>query len=330
MHTRATFNLVAGFVYAQTLSAMVSLDLFTRLSKGPVNSETIARESGLTVRSVEVIMTAAHAIGLVDRRRLGWGLALKGAALVGRGGIAEMVVHHTHLYADLADPLALLRGEGPHELRAFWTYACGGKSGEGDPGPYSRLMAASQEFVADAVLHNRVFRDARHLVDLGGGAGAFAVAALKCHEKLTVTVADRADVVPMAEATLAAAHLEERGQTATVDFFSGGLSFDADTITLVRILHDHEDDAVAQLLARLARGSPSARLVVVEPMADRRRPTGIDAYFPWYFMAMGQGRLRTFEEIRAALHAAGYGRVKRLKSRNPTLVSCAVATVQSV
>ncbi|MEM6761658.1 MAG: methyltransferase, partial [Pseudomonadota bacterium] len=175
--------------------------------------------------------------------------------------------------------------------------------------------------------HNRVFRDSRRLVDLGGGAGAFAIEALKCHEKLTVTVADRSDVVPLADRAFVSSGLDGRATTLPVDFFTDSLAFDADTISLVRILHDHDDGPVAQLLQNIAKESPGARLAVIEPMADHRRPTGVDAYFPWYFMAMGQGRLRTKEALTALLREAGYRRIAPLKSRNPAMVRGLLAEV---
>ncbi|WMS42147.1 methyltransferase [Acuticoccus sp. MNP-M23] len=336
----ATFDVVAGFVYAQTLAALVSLGVLERLAGGPRSTENLAAELDLTPRAVEVMMRAAHAKGLVDRRTGGWGLGMKGAAILGQGGIAEMVAHHHHFYADLADPVALMRGGKPTELAAYWTYtgqsdvpasddgaATGPESAmpAADAAPYSRLMAASQAFVADAVLHNRPFRRARHLVDLGGGAGAFGIAALKCHKNLTLTVADRPDVVPLAEAALTDAGLDHRADAQAIDFFEDGLAFRADLVSLVRVLHDHDDAAVAVLLGALAHGSPDAALVVIEPMADLARPTGMDAYFPWYFMAMGQGRLRTYDELCALLKAAGYTDIRPLKSKNPVLVRALVA-----
>lgn len=325
--TKATFNVVAGFVYSQTLAALVSLNLFDRLGKAPASTATLAQELELPERSVEVLMRAAHALGFVDRRKSGWGLGLKGAAMLGQGGIAEMVAHHAHFYADLADPVGLLRGTKSTALSSYWTYA--GNEADGDPAPYTALMAASQDFVAHAVLHNRVFGQLKHLVDLGGGAGAFAAAALKCHPNLTVTVADRPDVIPFAVDALAKAGLAARSNTAAIDFFTSRLAFDADAISLVRILHDHDDAPVAALLKKLATESPNARLLVIEPMADLRRPSGFDAYFPWYFKAMQQGRYRTFDELSALLKRAGYTRIRRLKSRNPTLVRALCATVHS-
>jgi len=272
-------------------------------------------------------MTAAASLSLVERRRAGWGLSLKGAAIIGQGGIAEMVGHHHHFYADLADPVALMRGDSPTALASFWTYSRGAKTADADAAGYTALMAASQAFVASAVLHNRVFRRTRHMADLGGGAAAFAVEALRCHSKLTVVVCERSDVVPHARDAIEKAGFQGRAEARILDIFSDPPPPQADLLTLVRICHDHDDDAVIGLFTHLARHAPRTPLAIIEPMADRRAPSGLDVYFPWYFSAMGQGRYRTRRELEALLATAGYRRVRRLHSRNPTLVRGLVACV---
>ena len=82
--------------------------------------------------------------------------AAQGAALRGNRGIAEMVAHHHLLYADLADPLALLRrGGGGGALQALLAL-CAAPHGEGrgraEVAAYSALMAASQPLVAEHVI----------------------------------------------------------------------------------------------------------------------------------------------------------------------------------
>ncbi|MEM7694447.1 MAG: methyltransferase [Pseudomonadota bacterium] len=324
-YTRATFDLVAGFVYSQTLAVLIELKILTRLRAGPQTTEHLAAATGVAADRLDKVLVAAAAIGLVDRRRKGWGLALRGAAISAQDGITHMVRHHHHLYADLTAPVELAKGPRATALADYWTYTA--HSAGSDVTPYSALMAASQPFVSTAILHNRVFREARTLVDLGGGAGAFAIAALKRQPKLTVTVADRAEVVPLAADALAAAGLAERAHVHALDFFTDSLAFEADAISLVRVLHDHDDGSAAALLSRLAKESPGAALLLIEPMAHRSRPSGLDAYFPWYFLAMGQGRLRTPAEIRVMLEAAGYGSIKALHSRNPTLAQGLIARV---
>ena len=65
------------------------------------------------------------ALELVEQRGGGrYGLGRLGAPLVGNPAITAMIEHHAVLYADLRDPLALLRGEGEAPaLSRYWAYA---------------------------------------------------------------------------------------------------------------------------------------------------------------------------------------------------------------
>ena len=76
-----------------------------------------------------------------------------GAPLVGEAAIASMVEHHSTLYADLRDPVALLRGEGASSaLSQYWPYAAADAPdalASDRTSPYSALMSASQPLVAD-------------------------------------------------------------------------------------------------------------------------------------------------------------------------------------
>ena len=103
--------------------------------------------------------------------------------------------------------------------------------------------------------------------------------------------------------------------------FHGGLPAGADTISLVRIVHDH-DDAAAQALLRAAYAAlpPGGSLLIAEPMAGTpgAEPVG-DAYFGFYLLAMGSGRPRRAEELRAMLAAAGFTATHEHPTRRPLL-----------
>ena len=108
---RALFDLVAGFVYSQVLLACVRLKLFEVLAQGPQTAVQLAARFGIEPATLERLLTAAAALDLVELRSGGrWGLGALGAPLVGNEAVTSMVEHHAVLYADLQDPLALLRG----------------------------------------------------------------------------------------------------------------------------------------------------------------------------------------------------------------------------
>ena len=50
-----------------------------------------------------------------------------------------------------------------------------------------------------------------------------------------------------------------------------------------------------------------------------------DVYFAFYLLAMGRGRARSPDELTALLHAAGFSRVRRLRTRTPALLRALIA-----
>ena len=61
-----------------------------------------------------------------------------------------------------------------------------------------------------------------------------------------------------------------------------------------------------------------ARVVVEPGFVVGAQP--LDAYFGLYLMAMGSGRPRRADEIRALLTEAGFGRIAERRTRRPLLV----------
>lgn len=310
---RRLFDLVAGFVYSQTLAACLETGLIELLAGETLAIEAIAARIGLSREAALRLLRAGAAIGLVERVGDRWTLGSDGAALRGNGGIAEMVAHHRLLYADLADPVALLRGSRVGTLAPYWAY---GKAGESDAvaaAPYSRLMAASQPLVAAQILDCYRFARHRRLLDVGGGEGRFVESVGGHVPGLELALFDLPAVGALAQTRLAAAGLSGRVTIYSGSFLVDPLPPGHDLITLVRVLHDHDDGpAMALLRAVHAALPPGGRLLIAEPMAGTpgAEPTG-DAYFGLYLLAMGSGRPRTPREIGTMLAAAGF-RASRL------------------
>ena len=320
---RRLFDITAGFVYSQVLAACVALDLFERLAAGPASTAVLAEEYDLPREALERLLDAAAELHLLQRVAPGtWRLGELGAASRGSPGIAAMVQHHHLLYADLADPLALLRDRTASRLGDYWHYAARpGQSERETARQYSDLMARSQSFVADDVLAQVPLWGRHHLVDVGGGSGVFASEALARFPDLRATVFDLPDVAALARQRFANAGLAGRGDAVAGDMFSDPLPAGADVISLVRILHDHDDDAVVRLLAAVRRAIRSdGLLVVAEPMAGTRSAPGVGAYFSLYLWAMRSGRPRSRARLGELLEAAGFADVRERRSFQPLLV----------
>lgn len=318
---RGLFDLVAGFVYSQTLAACVATGLIELLAAGPLDTATIATHIDLPHEGTLRLLRAAAALDLVERLGERWALGSSGAALRGNGGIAEMIAHHHLLYADLADPLALLRrGGGGGALSRYWSYAeHPGEGGSGDIAAYSRLMAASQPLVAAQILDAYRFGRHRRMLDIGGGEGRFLESVGKRVPALQLGLFDLPAVGARAQARLDGAGLVARSTIHPGDFLADPLPTGYDLVTLVRVLHDHDDAPALALLRKIhAALPPGGRLLIAEPMAGTAgaEPAG-DAYFGLYLWAMGSGRPRAPREIRAMLREAGFATSRIVRTALP-------------
>ena len=325
---RALFDLCAGFVYSQVLYACVELRLFEALAGGPRTQADLAAQIGLPPDRAERLLAAAASLRLLSRRGKSYGLGPLGAAMIDNAAVTAMVRHHAMLYADLADPVALLRApSGGTHLAQYWPYGTEAEPAGLTPGQvaaYSDLMAASQPLVAAQLLDAYDFRRHRCLLDLGGGDGTFIVAAAKRAPGLRFMLFDLPEV---------AARARERFQAERVaaEAYGGDLRRDslppgADLVTLIRVIHDHDDPAALAMLraARQALG-PDGTLLLAEPMADTQGAEPVGAYFAFYLLALGSGRARSQATLTAMLGAAGFSRIRARRTANPLLASLLVA-----
>ena len=328
----ALFDLCAGFVYSQVLLACVRLDVFERLAAGPQDVAQLARGCGLEVDAATRLLDAAVAIGLLERRRAGrYGLGELGAALRGNPGVIAMIEHHELLYADLADPVALLRQRaGATQLARHWPYSTAAEPqalATERVRAYTRLMSASQPLVSQEVLDAHDFSQHHCLLDVGGGDGTFLTAVAAACPSLRLRLFDLPGVVAIAGEKLGTGGLSARIERFGGSFTTDPLPLGADVISLIRVLHDHDDEVVFALLAAVRRAlPPGGTLVVGEPMAGTRGAVAMgDAYFGLYLHAMGSGRPRSVTRLAEMLRSSGFEAVRQVPTARPLLTGVLTA-----
>ena len=322
------FDLVAGFVHTGILRALVEFDLLRLLRDAPLTAGAAARRVGVPVDRMEVLLRGACALGRMERVGAGWQTSRLGAAVLGVPGLVQMIRHHDVLARDLADA-RFWRGDAETELARFWPYVFGAGAAE-DPGTaatYSDLMAETQGMVAADVLAAVDLKGVAHLMDVGGGTGAFAAAAAMAWPDLRVTLVDLPAVVPGAAARLAARGVAGRVSVHGASFRDDPLPGGADAISLVRVLYDHAEATVEALLRKVFDTlPPRGRVIVAEPMSGGADPERAgDAYFGVYCMAMGTGTVRSQARVAEMLRAAGFEGVRTPSARRPFVASVVVA-----
>ncbi len=337
---RALFDLCAGFVYSQVLYACVRMRLFEMLADGPLTLDDLSRKLCLSREATEQLVLAAISLDLLewrgtDSNRSGGsdqriGLGVLGSAMLANPGVSAMVGHHALLYADLRDPVALLRGETSlSELSRYWAYSGRPDAAslpENEVSGYSSLMAASMPLIAEEVLDAYPIKIHLCLLDVGGGEGAFLTAVAARAPHLQLMLFDLPSV-----AARAAARLGNRAIVKGGDFLCDPLPQGADIVSLVRVIHDHDDAAVQQILRAAYLALPdNGSLLLAEPMSGTAgaEPVG-DAYFGFYLLAMGHGRPRTPEQLFSLLLNAGFSGMRLLDTAMPLQTRLILARKQA-
>lgn len=181
-------------------------------------------------------------------------------------------------------------------------------------------MQAMTALIARAVAELQTWRDARSLVDVGGGNGTLGVAIALAHPRLQLTVQDQADARQGAQQLFDRHGLGRRARFVIGDFFAD-LPAGADRYLLKSILHNWDDAACTRLLARCAAAAPQgARLLLIErvrrgPLQATRHDQAL-ARTDLNMLAGLGGRERSLDEFAALLGPAGFSIVNILPTRH--------------
>ncbi len=333
-------------MYSQILYACVHLKLFDLLAEGPETSAGIAAKLDVPPDSTQRLLEAAVSLRLVERRAgERFGLGVLGAALVGNPAVSAMIEHNRLLYADLCDPVRLLRREQRStRLSSYWTYGpssealpttesqhAESKHAESQRCDYTELMANSQPLVAGEILDAYPVTKHRCLLDVGGGDGSFLVEVSKRSEQIQLMLFDLPPVAERASKRFETLGLSNRAKAVGGDFLNGILPSGADVISLVRVIHDHDDGPAAAILNAVYQALPlNGVLLLAEPMMGTpgAAPVG-DAYFGFYLLAMGRGRPRTPQQLQHLLRSAGFASAQLVGTHQPLQGQLIVARKQA-
>jgi demethylspheroidene O-methyltransferase len=286
----------------------------------------------LSIDATERLMAAAVSLRLVTKRSGDrFALGSLGAPLVGNKALEAMIEHNALLYTDLNDPVALLRGvAGETELSAYWAYAGADQPAAVRPervADYSTLMSVSQPLVSAEILDAYQLGRHRCLLDVGGGEGTFLSAAAARFPDLRLMLFDLPSVAARAKERFRATGLGDRATAIGGSFLTDPLPLGADVISLVRVVHDHDDTSVLTLLRAIRHALPDdGVLLLAEPMAETAgaEPMG-DAYFGFYLLAMGRGKPRSQKKLADMLRNAGFSRLQVAATRMPLQTGLIVA-----
>jgi hypothetical protein len=316
MKTRAELAAaVRGYWVARALLTASEIGLFPALGRRRLSAPVLAKRIGADPRALGLLLDALTGQGVLVKERTAYRIApaVRPFLTAGPDSALGMLAHHATLW-HLWDGLSLAVTGGGRERAEP-----GFRGGPAAARAFTMAMRDGAVRFAAAVAEEIPLGGRRHLVDLGGGPGVYAVELARLHPGLTVDVMDLPDVAAVGEEVVAGyPDVRDRIRYHPGDIDLDPLPAGIDAALLSHVIHGKGEKGVRRLLARIADALPRRGLLVVRDFflaPDRTTPAPASLFSLNMLVATPHGRCYSAEEIADRAREAGFATARFRRSR---------------
>jgi len=302
---------------ACTLHAGVKLGLFTPLSESPATAGSLAVRLELNERGLAMLLDALSALALLDKDGDAYQATTFSRQFLSAnspGYLGHIILHHHHLVDSWSRLDEAVRSGEPGRRRVSHD------SGEDERESFLLGMFNLAMLMAPKIVKHVNLSGRRHLLDLGGGPGTYAIHFCLENPLLQATVFDLPTTRSIAERVIGQFGLRDRISFAAGDFQDDPLTGTYDVAWLSHVLHGEGASGCARMLQKTVEHLDAGGMLLVQEFIlddSRDRPL-----FPALFslnMLLGttQGRAYSEGELKDLLDDAGLQRIERLPIELP-------------
>ena len=299
-----------------TLHASVKLGIFTLIEDRPRTGQEIADDLGGDLRGVTMLLNALSALGLLSKHENAYANTDFSRAFLRKDSpqyLGYILLHHHHLVESwskldqgvlLGKPTRSRSGFEEEVVRESFLM-----------GMFNMAMNLAPRIVPEIDLSGR-----KHLLDLGGGPGTYAIHFCLKNPGLRATVYDLPTTRTFAEKTIRRFGLSDRIEFQEGDYLEGTIQGTFDVVWLSHILHgEGPEDCQRMIRKAVSRLTPGGIILVHEFILN----DGMDGpIFPAIFslnMLLGteNGQSYSDRQIREMLAQAGIRDIRRIPVQTP-------------
>jgi len=295
-----------SFQESRVLLTALELDVFSAVLPGATAPE-VATQLGTDPRATEMLLNALVALGALLKREGLFRCTSESKALASaRVGL----LHTVNLWDTWSTLTDCVRGGTATSL--------------GPRNPEDRADDRTRAFIA--AMHARAregaeetvrltgIHDAKRMLDVGGGSGAFSIAFARACPELRVEILDLGPVTALAEEYIREAGLQDRIAVRPGDMLGADFGVGHDLVLLSAVCHMLGETENRALMHRAAQSlEPGGRLVIREFILeeDRTAPTSAALFALNMLVGTPRGNAYTEGEYRTWMEEAGLSEVSR-------------------
>jgi (2Fe-2S) ferredoxin/predicted O-methyltransferase YrrM len=308
-----------GYQESRALLTAVELDVFTALEccGEPATAAGLAAKLKTDARATGLLLNALVALGLLTKQVDAFANtpAARRFFVAGSPNDARMALRHNLSLWATWSTLTQCVHEG-HAVRHREMQ----DRGDEWIAPFIAAMHRNAALRAPLVVQAIGAEGVRHLLDVGGGSGAYAIAFARANPALHAVVFDLAPVVPIAAQHIAEAGLTDRVATRVGDLRTEALGSGHDLVLLSAICHMLDAEQNRDLLRRAFQALiPGGRLVIQDHImtADKTSPRSGALFALNMLVGTAGGGTYSEDEYARWLQLAGFAQVRHVSLAGP-------------
>ncbi len=299
-----------------TLQAAVSLDIFTAVGKETLSASEIAARIAADPRAASRLLNALAAMKLLEKREDTYRNTDAARIWLSKDSpdyIGYIILHHHHLMQFWSHLDEVVKSGRPNRSRSFM-----GSDEQREwflMGMFNIAMKVAPLVTAEVDLAGR-----RHLLDLGGGPGTYAVHFCRKYPDLQATVFDLPTTRSFFKQTVDRFGLTDRIAFREGDFVRDDIGGDYDVVLLSQVLHGEGPETCGKIIGKAVTAlTPGGMIIVHEFILDDSMDGPLHPALFSLNMLLGteSGQSYSEKQIMDMLADAGARKIRRLPFKPP-------------
>lgn len=292
-------------------AAVAHLDFFSWLAAHPSTLGAICAQFGIQPRPADVMLTLFTAQGLVTQAGGCFHLTLRAREHLTAGSPWNLAPYFASLKdrPQTHDMLAVLRTGKPANWGSYdpqaWAQAM---EREDFAASFTAAMDCRGVLLGPELARKLDLSESKALLDVAGGSGIYACALVARHPHLRAAVLERPPVDRIAREAIAKQGCAEKVEVIPGDMFKDAWPAGFDLHLLSNVLHDWDEPAVRDLLAKSHAALPASGLLIIHDAfinAEKTGPLHIAEYSA-LLMNITEGKCYSVSEMNGYLADAGF------------------------
>ena len=315
-NVRELLGLSGSYWKTCTLHAGVRLGVFTLIGEKDAGADKIAHELEADIRGVSALLNALTAMGLLTKHQGRYANTPESKSFLVDDSdkyVGHIIMHHHHLMHAWADlPQAVETGRPVRQRSSFR------QDEERESflmGMFNLAMNIAPRVADEIDLGGR-----RHLLDLGGGPGTYAIHFCLANSELRATVYDLPTTEPFALRTIERFNLLDRISFVPGNYIEAEIKGSYDVAWLSQVLHGEGPDDCEKMIQKTVSVLQSGGLILIHDFILNDNLDG--PLFPTLFslnmlINTPDGQAYSEGQISSMLADAGVKEIQRLPFSGP-------------